>query len=845
MDERPSLERSDEQGRHRPCRTRAAWAAALGFILLLALIVFRTVLAGDILFTTDDNIGALAAAHRALPQSFTGNWQDGQLAGSAGFSTPVSWTPLLVWWLPPEWSMNGMHLLNLVLASLFLLLFLRRRGVTPAVALAGVLTAYWLGSNLTLVYAGHTPKFAVLMFASLALYALERLAEDRTGRLSPWALVSGAAAGFMLLEQQDVGVFFGLLLAAYGGFRLLPCGGEAPRAIPRLLGNYALLAAVTLFMALPHALRVHALSTRSRVEEPAPPDPQAHWAFVTQWSWPPEESLAFIAPGYTGWRTGEPQGPYWGRMGRSPGWEQTGEGLRNFKLENTYLGLLPLLFALLGLVLLRTAPPRRRAETLFWCALALTAYLLALGKFFPLYGLFYRLPMIHDIRNPNKMLMVMQVAWAMAAAFGLQGLLDAGRRRADAVGRTVAPLCRAVYLARLLAILLVTGLAVLLWQEGMTAPRTLRDLAAAGWPPAEAGIITSLRVRALGHAFAMGLAAVAFVFAATSARHASRLHPVLPWLVAVLIAADAVHLSRHYITRLPRHAIETNPVVEEVRDLLGHDRAFLYPGDGFYGLWTTYLFPYQGLGTMNLQQMPRMPLEYARFLQSLETQPFRLWRLMGVRVILLPAALAQGLPGGHLEQSMTFDVAAGEDGQTLRVIPASPGRPGAHGVYRLTVPGARFTLLGGWRQAEGEDAVLRHLADPLEPVLQQVWVGRDPGWPPMAGRGRLGTVEVLERKPSRFLLRVRTGEPAVLRVAEKFDPGWQAWIDDIPVSPVRADYLFQAIHVPAGDHVVRFAFRQPVWPLYTQVGGWLILGAGMGMLLRRRRRHGGAASSAT
>ena len=62
-------------------------------------------------------------------------------------------------------------------------------------------------------------------------------------------------------------------------------------------------------------------------------------------------------PGWTGWRSGDEQGPYWGRMGRSDGYEQTRQGFMNFKLENVYVGAIPLLFAVLGLA---TAFGRRR-----------------------------------------------------------------------------------------------------------------------------------------------------------------------------------------------------------------------------------------------------------------------------------------------------------------------------------------------------------------------------------------------------------------------------------------------------------------------------------------------------
>jgi uncharacterized membrane protein YjfL (UPF0719 family) len=61
----------------------------------------------------------------------------------------------------------------------------------------------------------------------------------------------------------------------------------------------------------------------------------------------------------------------------------------------------------------------RRAEILFWGAAAAVTLMLAWGKFFPLYALFYKLPVVNNIRNPAKFLQVFQLALGILAAYGL------------------------------------------------------------------------------------------------------------------------------------------------------------------------------------------------------------------------------------------------------------------------------------------------------------------------------------------------------------------------------------------------------------------------------------------
>ena len=111
-------------------------------------------------------------------------------------------------------------------------------------------------------------------------------------------------------------------------------------------------------------------------------EPDAKWDYITYWSLPPAEMIDFVAPGYSGWRSGEEKGPYWGRIGRSKEWDLNRTGMQNFRLDGFYLGMIPLLFSLFSLFSCRHSG--RRAEILFWGGASLTALLLAFGKFFPL-----------------------------------------------------------------------------------------------------------------------------------------------------------------------------------------------------------------------------------------------------------------------------------------------------------------------------------------------------------------------------------------------------------------------------------------------------------------------------
>jgi hypothetical protein len=57
---------------------------------------------------------------------------------------------------------------------------------------------------------------------------------------------------------------------------------------------------------------------------------------------------------------------------------------------------------------------------------------------------------------------------------------------------------------------------------------------------------------------------------------------------------------------------------------------------------------------------------------------------------------------------------------------------------------------------------------------------------------------------------IRTnGDGGMLRIAESFDPGWQAHIDRRPTKIFRADYLFMAIPIPSGKHELVLSYHPP------------------------------------
>lgn len=800
----------------------------IGAILLVAVAIFLPVWLGGTLMTTDDNIGAVAGYKAQLAAGFgKEGWSESPLVGMPSGAAPLNWSNFWIRYLPLRVFANTFHALSLVAGSLALGMYLFRKNLSLAAVLVAALTAFWVGSNFTLIYAGHIRKFSIVFLFCATLVCLDNLFETKRWN---WAVIAGALLGVMFLEQQDVALFFGMFAGAYALFLVATAARQEPRpptkgdkregeapAEPQkgeLLPNFLRLlpvVAVALMISIGPVLSSYrqnvagiASMEQSREEK---------WEFCTQWSQPPDEIIDFIAPGYTGWRSGEPDGPYWGRMGRSASWEQTRQGFMNFRLENTYLGIIPVLLAIFALFSARALEHRR--VIYFWGGAAMVSILLAFGKYTPLYALFWQLPVINNIRNPNKFIQIFQVTVAILAAFGFDAALK-DKAAAKKFFRGVASI---------FALMLLWALGTAAGQAGIAA-----DFARQGWPSDMARVIAANQSSALWHAAFMA-AAGALLFAipkyAALQRHQTKLIAGL----IVLLAADAAWLSRHYVQKLPRGYIEENAVTRFLKQELGDQRVAMVTQDNFYNLWLTYLFPYHNIPHFNFTQMPRMPQDYQQFLSALQRNPLRMWQLSGVGFILGPANVARQLPPGDYETAMRFDVMAGPGGS----ISVQENSQGQHAIFRSLVSAPRFALVGGADAVDDQQAIAR-LSSPTFKPLEKVLLPTGADAFLANGTGAAGEVEVLSHSPGYAQVKVTTESSAYLRLSERFDPNWRATVNGEEAEVLRGDFIFQAIAVPAGESTVewrnqaasRFAGLE-----YAGLGAGLL--AILGLVLQRKK----------
>jgi hypothetical protein len=88
----------------------------------------------------------------------------------------------------------------------------------------------------------------------------------------------------------------------------------------------------------------------------------------------------------------------------------------------------------------------------------------------------------------------------------------------------------------------------------------------------------------------------------------------------------------------------------------------------------------------------------------------------------------------------------------------------------------------------------------------------------------LGSAELVQEIPTRVTLSVQMQTPGLVVLADRWDPGWHAYLDHKPVPVLRANYAVRGVIVLPGKATLEFRYQ----PASFLLGLWL---AGLAVVL--------------
>lgn len=445
--------------------------------------------------------------------------------------------------------------------------------------------------------------------------------------------------------------------------------------------------------------------------------------------------------------------------------------------------------------------------------------LLALGSTTPLFELYRSLPLGSLFREPGRFMWMTGLCFAALTGLGAQALIEpapAGWRR------LAAPLSALSALVGLVLIM-PRGLLPMEWVLGLLV--------------VVAGTAVARQPRAVGAAtvavpLALALGTILFrpAFSPAPAEGETR----APWGPLALRNMTPKHLVDGAV--IAQHADQLRQLAAQ---LTPQERVHIAHRQADYALMPKSAALFGLPATVDYEpQAGRRYAEYAILMRKGEP-------LRSLTQFYLPALGAQRF------QRRLLDLAAGR----YLIAEASTDGPEHYGLPPL-VPLA--APVGALRLYENPSALPRArwvpraevVADPPA-LLQRLAAGRDDPRavllleePPASGflgapaaAGAVATATFTRNDPEHLVLRVAAPTAGFLLLADQHFPGWTATVNGAPAPILRANYVFRAVEVPAGESVVTFDYRPARLRLGAAISGLTVAGlVAAGVWSRRRRR---------
>lgn len=698
---------------------------------------------------------------------------------AANLQTAAFYPPNLLFLLMPVERAFGWELaIHVALAGLFAYYLARTLGLTSFGSLVSGL-GYGLGGYVVARWVFPSMVYAAAWLPLMLALAEQIVHRAGQGRPTDWlpgliwrvALLATATAMQLLAGHAQTSFYSLLILAAFALWRAWQTrgsGGTWRRALVAIGGlSLAMLwaAALAAIQLLPSAeLAAHSQRAGGLT------DTQFAYA-LSFWPW---RLITLLAPDFFG---NPARGGYWA-FGTY--WE-----------EAAFVGILPLILAALALAAWwrqrghqRTTGPV--AQVPFLAGLALASLLLALGRYTPLYPLFFRyVPGFGLFQAPARLMLGYALAVPLLAGIGADALrlthLMRTALRFSILGGIGTVVGGAVALLALPAIpgtfghsALRLGVTVAL-AAALLLLRGRRELRGTRWQ-ALAVVLVAVDLLAFGWGLAPGTDPAVYRTPVDSAAFLQAQPAGRIWHLEGY--ADKVYDRYVALDDFgPSDPTYLQPLRESLLPNL--NAAHHLPGAGNYD-------PLVIEGYSDLYEQLLGP----------EGQPPSVEE---VRSILDLFGIGYLLTDAEIDLPVQYD-----SGPRIYVNPTALPRA-------MIVHGARIL--------EDRDERLQTLLDPGFDPREEVVLSRAPSAFPAGTAAAVSAegVSIVDEEPQRVIVQAELMQDGYLVLLDSDYPGWQATVNGRPAEILTANHAFRAVALGPGRHNVAFAYV----PLSFHAGAWL------------------------
>ncbi|MDA0709311.1 MAG: hypothetical protein O3B73_03765 [bacterium] len=747
------------------------WVPVAFFALLTLLYFYRFLFTGDVIYGSDTG-AELQKGREPFVEKVANiapaNWSRymGGTPESSGLRAQYYPLQVIALFTSEHRYFGWRYVIAMFCAGYFMFLCARAQGLHPLAALIAGVAYASAPTFLTFPRAGHFAKMSVISLLPLMYWALCRGMDTR--RIL-YFLILGGTIGIAIYTPHLQMVYFalwamGLLFLYKVVLHYFQDKNVQTSAYRTLLATGAICLGLAIGAegVFPQYWNTKTVTKRAGKEQAG-----AGYEYAASWSLHPEEIFALVIPEFGGFNLDEGY-HYWGRNA--------------FKGNSEYVGIVPLFFGLFALTRLR-----KKSHIAFLFALFALSIAYSLGPHTPLHKLFYHLvPGVNVLRVPGMIAFLFAFALCLLSAYGIHRVLHADMEPRATRKFLLAGSASAV-------ILLVFSFApaslLAIWRSVFWT-----DM------PAQRVQIAQESLSLIGHGALLAALLTGSMTALSNLRLQTKLKPhVFALLLVPLIIADTWRIDKMFLTYvnpervLPRERVNPNVVnyLKQDPDLF---RVLAVPGP--------QQVPLNGIDLVtgfNDFAIGR----YDNILKSGDVNRPAILNLLNTRYIVSQDAL-----------DIPWIQKVG-DADNLHI-------------YKNTLALPWFYLAPKFEIISDEDEILERLRDPNTQPQNIALLEVDPSIAADPAADDSGRVQQLAYDARQGYLKLQTSAPGprILVISQNYHPHWRASVDGVPQTLIRANYLWTALALSAGEHTVELRYHDPI----VATTRWISL-AGTGILI--------------
>lgn len=777
------------------------WLSRVFIIILfvLPLIYFAPLLSGKkMMYGSDWLISGYAARTwnaNCIKQYGQGPMWNPDVFGGLPAGNPYNFLSLLYLILPVHTAWTYLFVFAVFFAGLGIYLYLKELKLPLYASLVGAIGYMGCGSVLSMTYPGHDGKILTTAFFPFLLLFLHR---GLTKHRLIYFLFAGAIGGFSATHAHfQLTYYAGVVCVIYLLFQII-----SQRKENRLKGTLKILFYSFLGLVLAGGLAAIKYTpilagfewgTRGGIER--------GYQFATSWSLPTAELLDLLTPHFSGILNN-----YWGE--------------NYFKLDVQYLGILPLLLALIAV-----AVKHKETYVKFFAGLAVFTTIFTLGGHTPFYRIpYYLLPYLKKFRGPAMAFYLVAFSVMVLAAFGIEALMD-GKKNKAKVDRSIRKI--PIYL------LIVFGIVALFSIICAGAKDSLLPAFRSHFEPilqTNYGMqlaqqkVTNL-YQNYPH-FLKGLGKALLLIAINA-------------ILIIALVAKKVKLGTWALIAIPVLIFDQWSVEKQFLKTVPHPREYYAPDSVINFLrrdQTTYrVFPlhyehttdsYFSLhGIQSVGGYVANPYQrYQDLIGAGKSVMFNAPNLTKYRVFLdilnVKYIISLWLPEDLSEYSeetqrrikdfklgflRKWGVSWEKAHKELKLVYRDKQ---GHAVYENESALPRAWIASDY-EVLAKDKVLNRMKESNFDPLMSVILEQDPGVSHPETLENPGRVAITTYSPNKVICEAELSSPGWLVLSDNWHPAWKAWIDGEEAEVYLADYVLRAVRLEKGLHKVKFVFDSP------------------------------------